>query len=32
MLGLVESAGLPCFADEYFGVVRVHVFLQRDAL
>jgi GNAT superfamily N-acetyltransferase len=32
MLQLLESAGLPCFADEYFGVLRVHVFLQRPYL
>jgi GNAT superfamily N-acetyltransferase len=32
MLQLLESAGLPCFADEYFGVLRVHLFLQRPFL
>jgi GNAT superfamily N-acetyltransferase len=32
MLQLLESAGLPYFADEYFGVIRVHVFLQRPYL
>jgi acetyltransferase len=32
MLQLLETAGLPCFADEYFGVLRVHVFLQHPFL
>jgi GNAT superfamily N-acetyltransferase len=32
MLQLLETAGLPYFADEYFGVIRVHLFLQRPYL
>src|SRR5437764_5973849 len=32
MLQLLETSGLPCFADEYFGVLRVHVFLQHPYL
>ena len=32
MLGLLESAGVPSLADTYFGVLRVHLFLQREAL
>ena len=32
MLQLLESASVPCIADGFFGVVRVHLFLQRDPL
>ena len=32
MAGLLESAGVPCISDTYFGVLRVHLFLERDAL
>jgi GNAT superfamily N-acetyltransferase len=32
MLQLLESAGVPALADTYFGVLRVHLFLHRDAL
>jgi hypothetical protein len=28
MLGLLESAGVPTLADPYFGVLRVHLFLD----
>jgi GNAT superfamily N-acetyltransferase len=28
MLGLLESAGLPSIADDYFGVLRVYLFLE----
>jgi hypothetical protein len=29
MLGLLESAGVPSLADTYFGVLRVHLFLDE---
>ena len=32
MSGLLESAGVPCISDTYFGVLRVHLFLERDVL
>jgi GNAT superfamily N-acetyltransferase len=31
MLALLESCGLPSIADEYFGVLRVHLFLDSGS-
>jgi GNAT superfamily N-acetyltransferase len=32
MSGMLESAGVPSISDTYFGVLRVHLFLERDVL